>query len=153
LSNLIGAPPTRVYNAAEFIQHVYNHDRRRELIALPSRLSNVLDSEALTNCTIQVEDAIIALLRKHTAHLPYTKAVYFDPFNECQNERIEFGDLSLLVRPLMQETSISRSFVSQPITQQTKIIAIVCSSVSWLGITYRGPVMIFMVVRVRLTMA
>ena len=49
-----------------------------------------------------LKDAIIVLLQKHAAHLPHVKAVYFDPFNECQNERIEFGELSMLVRPLTQ---------------------------------------------------
>ena len=48
-----------------------------------------------------LKDAIIVLLQKHAEHLPHVKAVYFDPFNECQNERIEFGDLSFLVKPLM----------------------------------------------------
>ncbi|MEY3879721.1 MAG: hypothetical protein RIQ94_516 [Pseudomonadota bacterium] len=49
-----------------------------------------------------LKDAIIALLQKQTAHLPHLRAVYFDPYNECQNERIEFGTTSLLIRPLRQ---------------------------------------------------
>ena len=47
-----------------------------------------------------LKDALAALLKKHAGQLPYVKAVYYDPFNECRNERSEFGTVSLLVRPL-----------------------------------------------------
>jgi hypothetical protein len=49
-----------------------------------------------------LRDAMVALLDKHAANLPNIKAVYFDPFDECANERLEFGGLSLMVRPLTQ---------------------------------------------------
>ncbi len=49
-----------------------------------------------------LKEAIKFLLEKYATYLPNVKAVYYDPFNECQNERIEFGALSLVVRPLMQ---------------------------------------------------
>ena len=50
----------------------------------------------------QFKDAWVALLEKHGASLPNITAVYYDPFMECQNERIEIHGMSLLVRPLMQ---------------------------------------------------
>lgn len=43
------------------------------------------------------------LLETHHTRLSNIKAVYYDPYQECQNERLEFGDLSLLVRPLTQQ--------------------------------------------------
>ena len=49
-----------------------------------------------------LKEAMVALLQKHAVRLTCVKAVYYDPFNECQNERIEFGAVSLLVRPLTQ---------------------------------------------------
>ncbi len=49
-----------------------------------------------------LKDALVALLQKYASQLPHVAAVYYDPFNECQNERSEFGNLSLLVRPLTQ---------------------------------------------------
>ena len=49
-----------------------------------------------------LKDALVALLQKHADKLPSVKAVYYDPYTECQNERLEFGKLSLLVRPLTQ---------------------------------------------------
>ena len=47
-----------------------------------------------------LKDALVALLQKYADKLPFVKAVYYDPFTECQNERREFGTLSFLVRPL-----------------------------------------------------
>ena len=49
-----------------------------------------------------LQAALAELLKKHADQLPYVKAVYYDPFNECRNERSEFGTVSLLVRPLIQ---------------------------------------------------
>ena len=49
-----------------------------------------------------LKDALVALLQKHADKLPYVKAVYYDPYTECQNERLEFDTVSFLVRPLAQ---------------------------------------------------
>jgi hypothetical protein len=48
----------------------------------------------------QLKAALMALFAQHHAALPGIRAVYFDPYAECGNERHEFGTLSLLVRPL-----------------------------------------------------
>ena len=47
------------------------------------------------------KSALVALLQKHKANLSNVKAVYYDPFNECQNEHMKFGALTFLIRPLM----------------------------------------------------
>ena len=49
---------------------------------------------------VHLKDTLIAILDKHARELPYIKAVYFDPYNECESERLEFGSVSLLIRPL-----------------------------------------------------
>lgn len=40
-----------------------------------------------------------AFLFKHAAAFTHICAVYYDPYQECQNERLEIGDISFLVRP------------------------------------------------------
>lgn len=42
------------------------------------------------------------LLIKYAAQLPAIRAIYYDPFDECENKRIEIEHISLLVRPLLQ---------------------------------------------------
>jgi hypothetical protein len=42
------------------------------------------------------------LLSKYAAQLSSVRAIYYDPFDECDNERYEMGAISLLVRPLLK---------------------------------------------------
>lgn len=48
----------------------------------------------------QLRKTLIRFLKKHAADLPHTRAVYYDPYRECQNERHEIDQISLFVRPL-----------------------------------------------------
>lgn len=43
---------------------------------------------------------LVRLLEEHGTGLPHIRAVYYDPYRECQNERLEIRAISLLVRPL-----------------------------------------------------
>ena len=47
-----------------------------------------------------LKEVLLELLGKYGSRLPHIKAVYYDPYSECTNERVEFGRLSFLVRPL-----------------------------------------------------
>jgi len=40
---------------------------------------------------------------EHRNSFPNLKAVYFDPYNECSNVRLDIHGLSLMVRPLLQQ--------------------------------------------------
>jgi hypothetical protein len=42
------------------------------------------------------------LLSKYAAQLASLSAIYYDPFDECDNERCEIEHISLLVRPLLK---------------------------------------------------
>ncbi|WP_432744228.1 hypothetical protein ABXJ76_03765 [Methylobacter sp. G7] len=75
---------------------------RKALITIPGLGCGQFAGPFIGRMGTYLKDAIVALLQKHTAHLACVGAVYYDPFNECQNERIEFGALSLFVRPLTQ---------------------------------------------------
>ena len=45
---------------------------------------------------------LVRLLEEHGAGLSNIRAVYYDPYRECENERLEIGGISLQVRPLAQ---------------------------------------------------
>ncbi|MDD5461515.1 MAG: hypothetical protein PHG00_07765 [Methylococcales bacterium] len=77
-------------------------EARKALITMPGLGCGQFAGPFIGRMGAYLKDAFIALLQKHAARLSYVKAVYFDPFNECQNDRIEFGALSLLIQPLMQ---------------------------------------------------
>jgi hypothetical protein len=47
----------------------------------------------------QLKNVIIDLLNQFGQQLPEIKAIYYDPYSECNNERHEINEVSLLVRP------------------------------------------------------
>jgi hypothetical protein len=48
----------------------------------------------------ELQAVLERFLHEHGAAFPNVKAVYFDPYAECQNTRFEVHGISLLVRPL-----------------------------------------------------
>lgn len=49
---------------------------------------------------VELRNTLIMFLENYSAQLLHTRAVYYDPYRECQNERYDIGHISLLVRPL-----------------------------------------------------
>ena len=59
----------------------------------------------------ELKKVLIRLLQEHassttdkdsTVLLPHIRAVYYDPYSECRNERHEIGHISFLTRPLLR---------------------------------------------------
>jgi hypothetical protein len=50
----------------------------------------------------KLKQTLRRFLLQHGKTFSHIRAVYYDPYRECQNERHEIGDLSFLVRPLTQ---------------------------------------------------
>ena len=48
----------------------------------------------------ELKNTLITFLQTHCGRFSNIKAVYYDPYQECENERIEIGNISFLVRPL-----------------------------------------------------
>ena len=51
----------------------------------------------------ELKRVLIRLLKTHVERLPHIKAVYFDPYRECKNERHQIGHISFFIRPLTKE--------------------------------------------------
>lgn len=51
---------------------------------------------------IQLRDALMRLLERHGDRLQGIRLLYFDPYIECHNQRVEYGALSFRVRPFLQ---------------------------------------------------
>lgn len=49
-----------------------------------------------------MKQVLVDLLDRHRRRFTHIKAIYFDPYRECTNERFDFDGVSLLVRPLTQ---------------------------------------------------
>ena len=50
----------------------------------------------------KLKAVLVQLLENHQNRFPNIRAVYFDPYQECENERFEIGYISFFVRPLTQ---------------------------------------------------
>ena len=61
----------------------------------------------------ELKRMLIELIGTHGNKLANLKVVYFDPYQECENERIEIGDISFLVRPLTKG-NINKPQLCQP---------------------------------------
>jgi hypothetical protein len=63
-----------------------------------------------------LEAVLRRLLTEHGASLPNIRAVYFDPYRECENARDEFHGISLMVRPLTAPGNGGKSQLCRPST-------------------------------------
>ncbi len=59
--------------------------------------------------------ALQRLLTQHGASLPNLKAVYFDPYSECENARVEIEGISFMVRPLRLPGNEEKSQLCHPV--------------------------------------
>ena len=50
----------------------------------------------------ELRNTLVRFLQTHCRKFSHIKVVYYDPYSECDNERIEIDGMSLLVRPLLK---------------------------------------------------
>ncbi len=63
----------------------------------------------------RLQAVLQSLLTEHGASFPNLKAVYFDPYSECENDRLEIHGISLMVRPQRQPGNEGKSQLCRPI--------------------------------------
>ncbi len=103
----------------------------------------------------ELENVLSRFLQNHVASFPHIKAVYYDPYQECDNNRLEIGHLSFMVRPLTQgNQSKPQLCQANGLSRSTgTILAPVNYSVLSPGIMYHGRGTIFTVALGLQTMA
>ncbi len=53
-----------------------------------------------------LQDSLAAFLKTHSSKFSNIKVVYYDPYSECENRRMEIDRISLLVRPLTKGNNL-----------------------------------------------
>jgi hypothetical protein len=61
----------------------------------------------------KLRETLIRFIEHHGERFPNVRAVYYDPYRECNNERHEIGHMSLFVRPLTKGNT-GKSQLCQP---------------------------------------
>lgn len=84
---------------------IYANDRAKQngqmaLITIPGLGCGQFAGVFRGQLGTQLKDVLIAFLLTHGHKFPNIKVVYYDPYQECENERFEIDEISLLVRPL-----------------------------------------------------
>jgi hypothetical protein len=85
-----------------YANHQAARDQRKALITLPGLGCGQFAGPFAGQLGAALNAAMKALLEKHAHRLPHVQVIYYDPYSECQNERVDFGSLSYRVRPLTQ---------------------------------------------------
>lgn len=84
---------------------IYANDRAKQngkmaLITIPGMGCGQFAGVFRGQLGTELKDALIAFLSTYGHKFPNIKVVYYDPYQECENERFEIDGISLLVRPL-----------------------------------------------------
>ncbi len=75
-------------------------DGKKALITLPGLGCGQFAGPFKGQLGERLNQVLQKFLQQHADELPHIKAVYYDPYQECNNKRAEVGSISLLVRPL-----------------------------------------------------
>ena len=73
---------------------------RKALITIPGLGCGQFAGEFHGQIGSHLQTAISRIIKTHQNSLHGIKAIYFDPYQECENERHEVGHISFMVRPL-----------------------------------------------------
>ncbi|MGR9116140.1 MAG: hypothetical protein ACU85E_10265 [Gammaproteobacteria bacterium] len=76
--------------------------RKQALITVPGLGCGQFAGKFMGRLGEMLQSVLLRVLNEHHAQLGNIRAVYFDPYNECENRRFEIGHLSFMVRPLTQ---------------------------------------------------
>ncbi len=90
----------RLLPAFLFINQQMQQQGKEALITVPGLGCGVFAGPFRGQLGQKLKRALQAFVLKHVASFSHIRAVYYDPYNECQNERINLPGLSLMVRPL-----------------------------------------------------
>jgi hypothetical protein len=77
-------------------------DGRRSIVTIPGLGCGQFAGRFQGAIGALLKDALGQILERHAATLPGIKAVWFDPYRECTEERLQLGHLAYFVRPLQR---------------------------------------------------
>lgn len=64
---------------------------------------------------MRLQEVLERLLIEHGASFPNVKAVYFDPYDECENARRDIHGITFMVRPLRAQGNAGKSQLRRPV--------------------------------------
>jgi hypothetical protein len=81
----------------------------------------------------KLKQVLIDLITKYAVQLPSIRAIYFDTYDECANDRVEINHISLLIRPLLKGNKDKGQLCSPHNYEDTKGEFSACSLTSFVA--------------------
>ncbi|RPH90867.1 MAG: hypothetical protein EHM72_18630 [Calditrichaeota bacterium] len=83
-----------------YADSIARSNNRQAFITIPGIGCGAFAGRFQGSLGAELKKTMITFLENYCHLLPSIRAVYYDPYQECNNERIEIGHISFLVRPL-----------------------------------------------------
>jgi hypothetical protein len=97
----------RLYERRLLPAFIYANDRAKQddkqaLITIPGMGCGQFAGVFRGQLGVELRNTLVRFLQTHSRDFPHIKVVYYDPYSECDNDRIEIDGMSLFVRPLLK---------------------------------------------------
>jgi hypothetical protein len=89
-----------------YANNVAKSNKIKALITVPGLGCGCFAGPFRGQLGVLLRDVLVDFLSKNIQHFSNIRAVYFDPYGECSNQRFELEHLSLLIRPLMNDNEV-----------------------------------------------
>ncbi len=103
----------RLLPAFSYADGVASSSNRKAFMTIPGLGCGQFAGKFKGQLGEKLRQTLIRFLERHGERFPNVRAVYYDPFRECNNERHEIGHISLFVRPLTKGNA-GKSQLCQP---------------------------------------
>ena len=88
-----------------YVNQLAKQQGKMALITIPGMGCGQFAGQFRGQLGSQLKQTIFTFLTTHSSKFTNIKVIYYDPYSECENERIEIDGISLLVRPLIKGNS------------------------------------------------
>ena len=103
----------RLLPVFQHVNSIAKVEGRQALITIPGLGCGQFAGPFRGQLGAALQSVLEKFLTRHGTAFPNVKTVYFDPFSECSNARLEIHGISLMIRPLLQGNH-AKSQLCQP---------------------------------------
>jgi hypothetical protein len=96
-----------------YIDRVAKASHKKAFITIPGLGCGQFAGKFKGQLGEQLKNTLIKLIETHGNKFPHIKAIYYDPYSECENHRTKIHQIDLLVRPL-NSGNIRKSQLCKP---------------------------------------
>jgi hypothetical protein len=85
-----------------FANNIAKNNNKQAFITIPGLGCGQFAGKFRGSLEPELKNVLIQFLKEHSVSLPNIRAVYYDPYQNGDNDRLEIDDISLFIRPLLK---------------------------------------------------